>query len=334
MTEQLLSIKELKTYFYTENGEVPSVDGVTISIDRGETVALVGESGSGKSVTSLSIMRLIDSPGKIAGGEILFHGKDLTKVPMSEMRDLRGNDIAMIFQEPLTSLNPVFTVGNQMSESIILHQNKSKKEAKLIAIEMLKKVGIPRPDKVFDSFPHSLSGGMRQRVMIAMALSCNPQLLIADEPTTALDVTIQAQILKLMKELIKEYNTSILLITHDLGVVAEMADRVVVMYAGQVVEETDVFTLFREPKHPYTQGLINSTPKIHELKDELISIPGTVPNPLHYPQGCRFQERCPYVMDICREKLPQLKEILPKHSTRCWLHEEKVVDISESNAFA
>lgn len=229
----------------------------------------------------------------------------------------------MIFQEPLTSLNPVFTVGNQVSESIIEHQHKSKKEAKKLAIEMLTKVGIPRPEKVFHSYPHALSGGMRQRVMIAMALSCNPELLIADEPTTALDVTIQAQILNLMKELIIEFETSILLITHDLGIVAEMADRVIVMYGGQIVEETDVFTLFKHPKHPYTKGLLASTPKVHELKEELVSIPGSVPNPIDYPIGCRFADRCAWVMETCRTVHPKLIEIKPGHMVRCWLHEGK-----------
>lgn len=334
MAEEVLNVKNLKTYFHTENGIVPSVDDVSIKIKKGETLAIVGESGSGKSVTSLSIMRLIDSPGRIEGGQILFKGKDIVPIPMKEMRNLRGNEIAMIFQEPLTSLNPVFTIGNQMAESIMLHQKKGKKEARKLSIEMLQKVGIPRAEKVIDSFPHSLSGGMRQRVMIAMALSCNPELLIADEPTTALDVTIQAQILKLMKGLITEFDTSILLITHDLGVVAEMADRVVVMYAGQVVEETDVFTLFREPKHPYTKGLMDSTPKIHELRDVLISIPGTVPNPLHYPKGCRFIDRCPYAMQKCAEAQPKLEEILTDHKVRCWLHEEKVVDLYETKSFA
>lgn len=333
MAEEVLHVKNLKTYFHTENGIVPSVDDVSIQINKGETVAIVGESGSGKSVTSLSIMRLIESPGKIQGGQILFQGRDIVPISMKEMRQLRGNEIAMIFQEPLTSLNPVFTIGNQLAESIMLHLKKNKKEARELSIEMLKKVGIPRAEKVIDSFPHSLSGGMRQRVMIAMALSCNPKLLIADEPTTALDVTIQAQILKLMKGLISEFDTSILLITHDLGVVAEMADRVVVMYAGQVVEETDVFTLFREPKHPYTKGLMDSTPKIHELKDELTSIPGTVPNPLHYPNGCRFMDRCPYAMQKCAEAQPELKEILTSHKVRCWLHEEKVVDLYETKSF-
>lgn len=288
MSEKLLEINNLKTHFFTEAGVVPSVDDVSFSIKKGEIVAVVGESGSGKSVTALSIMRLLDKAGKVVNGEILFDGKDLTKASEKELRNLRGDDIAMIFQEPLTSLNPVFTIGNQMMEPIRLHLKLSKKDAKARCIEMLDKVGIPRADKVFDSFPHSLSGGMRQRVMIAMALSCNPMLLIADEPTTALDVTIQAQILNLMRDIVEDLGTAILIITHDLGVVAEMADKVVVMYAGQVVEYADVFTLFKNPKHPYTQGLIDSTPKINQLYEKLHSIPGTVPNPLNYPTGCRL----------------------------------------------
>ncbi len=323
----LLQVKNLKTYFHTENGVIPSVDGVTFELNKGETIAVVGESGSGKSVTSLSIMSLVGSPGRIEGGEINFEGKDLTKASKREMRNLRGNEISMIFQEPLTSLNPIFTVGNQISEAIILHQKVNKKVAKEKSIEMLKKVGIPRADKVFDSYPHSLSGGMRQRVMIAMALSCNPKLLIADEPTTALDVTIQAQILELMRGLTREYGTSIMLITHDLGVVAEMVDKVIVMYAGQVVEHTDVFTLFREPKHPYTKGLLDSTPKIHELKEELQSIEGAVPSPQDFPLGCRFHPRCPYATDKCVEEAPQLKEVSVGHKVRCWLHEEEEVTL-------
>lgn len=328
MSEQaLLDIQELKTYFYTENGVVPSVDGVTFQIKKGETIGIVGESGSGKSVTSLSIMGLVGAPGKIAGGKILFEGNDLVKASKKEMRRIRGNEIAMIFQEPLTSLNPVFTVGFQVAEAIRLHQQVSKEEAKQKGIELLKKVGIPRPDKVYSSYPHSLSGGMRQRVMIAMALSCNPKLLIADEPTTALDVTIQAQILHLMRELIKENGTSIILITHDLGVVAEMVDRVIVMYAGQVVEQTDVFTLFKKPRHPYTLGLLKSTPKIHELKDELESIEGTVPNPSNMPKGCRFHPRCPYAMDKCVTDAPELELINDGHQVRCWLHADGEVEL-------
>ncbi|MBR3119526.1 MAG: ABC transporter ATP-binding protein [Oceanobacillus sp.] len=323
MKEPFIHIKNLRTYFHTEDGTVPAVDDVSLSINKGEILAIVGESGSGKSVTSLSLMRLIDPPGRIESGEILFEGHNLVDYSMKKMRAIRGNKIAMIFQEPLTSLNPVFTVGNQISESIIEHQHKSKKEAKQLTIEMLTKVGIPRPDRVFHSYPHALSGGMRQRVMIAMALSCNPELLIADEPTTALDVTIQAQILHLMKELIIEFETSILLITHDLGVVAEMADRVIVMYGGQIVEETDVFTLFKHPKHPYTKGLLSSTPKVHELKEELVLIPGSVPNPIDYPIGCRFADRCALVMETCRTVHPELIEVKPGHLVRCWLHERK-----------
>ncbi|WP_077215025.1 ABC transporter ATP-binding protein [Bacillus dakarensis] len=326
-TDTILEVKDLKTYFYTENGVIPSVDGVTFDIKKGETIAIVGESGSGKSVTSLSIMGLVGSPGKVAGGEILFEGKDITKISKREMRKLRGNEIAMIFQEPLTSLNPLFTVGNQISESIRLHQKASKEEAKKIAIEMLKKVGIPRAEKIYSSHPHLLSGGMRQRVMIAMALSCNPKLLIADEPTTALDVTIQAQILELMRNLSRENDTSIMLITHDLGVVAEMVDKVIVMYAGQVVEHTDVYTLFKDPKHPYTKGLLDSTPKIHELKEELQSIEGTVPPPGSIPVGCRFNTRCPYATEKCFSETPELTEVSPNHQVRCWLHEEGEVAI-------
>jgi oligopeptide/dipeptide ABC transporter ATP-binding protein len=323
----LLEVKNLQTHFRTENGVVPSVDGVSFSIKKGEMIAVVGESGCGKSVTSLSIMGLIGAAGKIEGGSILFEGRDLTKLSKKEMRRLRGNDIAMIFQEPLTSLNPLFTVGNQISESIKLHQKVSKQEARVKSIDMLRKVGIPRPEKVYSSHPHLLSGGMRQRVMIAMALSCNPKLLIADEPTTALDVTIQAQILELMKDLTREYDTSIMLITHDLGVVAEMVDTVIVMYAGQVVEHTDVFTLFSNPKHPYTKGLLGSTPKIHERKDELVSIEGTVPTPASMPRGCRFHPRCPYAMEKCINQAPVLEETSPGHRIRCWLHEEGEVAI-------
>ncbi|CAD2080224.1 dipeptide/oligopeptide/nickel ABC transporter ATP-binding protein [Jeotgalicoccus coquinae] len=321
MSEKLLEINNLKTHFFTEAGVVPSVDDVSFSIKKGEIVAVVGESGSGKSVTSLSIMNLLDKAGKVVNGEILFDGKDLTKASEKELRNLRGDDIAMIFQEPLTSLNPVFTIGNQMMEPIRLHLKLNKKDAKARCIEMLDKVGIPRAEKVFDSFPHSLSGGMRQRVMIAMALSCNPMLLIADEPTTALDVTIQAQILNLMRDIVEDLGTAILLITHDLGVVAEMADKVVVMYAGQVVEYADVFTLFKNPKHPYTQGLIESTPKINQLYEKLHSIPGTVPNPLNYPSGCRFVDRCPFAMKQCITHEPNNTYTADGHTVKCWLHE-------------
>ncbi|MCF3944580.1 ABC transporter ATP-binding protein [Oceanobacillus alkalisoli] len=333
MEHALLTVNRLKTYFYTEDGVVPAVDDVSFAIKKGEVVAIVGESGSGKSVTSLSVMRLIENPGKIAGGEILFEGRNLVDISLKKMRELRGNQLAMIFQEPLTSLNPVFTIGNQLAESIRLHQKKNKKEAIKIGIEMLEKVGIARANQVYDQYPHALSGGMQQRVMIAMALSCNPKLLIADEPTTALDVTIQAQILRLMKDLIEEFGTSILLITHDLGVVAEMADQVIVMYGGQVVEQADVFTLFKEPKHPYTKGLIDSTPKIHEWKEELNSIPGTVPGPFEFPEGCKFADRCPFVMDKCKAESPPVIEIGKGHVVRCWLHGEKGLKLNESKSF-
>lgn len=321
----ILKVNNLHTYFRTEHGLIPSVNGVSFEVKEGETLAIVGESGSGKSVTALSIMGLIEPPGKIEKGEVLFQDKDLTKVSNNEYRKMRGNDIAMVFQEPLSSLNPLFTIGNQISESIKLHQNVDRKEAKKRSIEMINHVGIPRPDKVYDSFPHTLSGGMRQRVMIAIALSCQPKLLIADEPTTALDVTIQAQILKLMNDLAKEEDTAILMITHDLGVVAEMADKVVVMYAGQVVEYTDVFTLFSNPKHPYTKGLLDSTPKFFDSDEKLESIKGTVPTPDTMPKGCKFHPRCPFAMDICVAQEPKLDKVEgpAEQEVRCWLYSEK-----------
>ncbi|MFD1204811.1 MULTISPECIES: ABC transporter ATP-binding protein [Sporosarcina] len=327
-TETILKVDNLHTYFKTEHGKVPSVNGVSFEVKEGETLAIVGESGSGKSVTSLSIMGLIEAPGKVEKGSILFEKTDLTKIDKKAYRKLRGNEIAMIFQEPLTSLNPLFTIGNQLSEAIKLHQKVDKRVARVKGIEMLKHVGIPRAEKVFDSYPHVLSGGMRQRVMIAMALSCNPKLLIADEPTTALDVTIQAQILELMKKLSTENNTAILLITHDLGVVAEMADKVVVMYAGQVVEHTDVFTLFSNPKHPYTKGLLDSTPKFHEAEEELSSIRGTVPTPATMPVGCKFHPRCPFATEQCIVQEPVLEEISDDHQVRCWLYAEKEAVVS------
>jgi oligopeptide/dipeptide ABC transporter ATP-binding protein len=324
--ETLLEVKKLHTHFFTESGIVPSVNGVSFSVKRGETIGIVGESGCGKSVTSLSLLQLVSEPGKIVGGEILFEGEDLTKLSNKQMRKIRGNRISMIFQEPLTSLNPVFTIGNQLTESIKLHQDVDKKESKKKAIEMLKRVGIPKAEKHYYSFPHQLSGGMRQRVMIAMALSCNPQLLIADEPTTALDVTIQAQILQLMKNLSKEYQTSIIMITHDLGVVAEMVDRVVVMYAGQIVEQNNVFDLFKNPRHPYTKGLLNSTPKIH-LKEKLESIEGNVPTPNAMPIGCKFHPRCPLAIEKCKQVEPPLLRMGEDAEVRCWLHEDgEVID--------
>lgn len=327
-TETLLEVKNLHVHFATQSGVVPSVNGVTFAVKKGEMVGLVGESGCGKSVTSLAILQLLDEPGKIVAGEIFFDGIDLTKQSKRQMRQIRGNQISMIFQEPLTSLNPVFPIGSQISEAICLHQKVSKAEAKEKTVEMLKRVGIPRAEILYYAFPHLLSGGMRQRVMIAMALSCKPQLLIADEPTTALDVTIQAQILKLMKELSQEYQTSIIMITHDLGVVAEMVDRVIVMYAGQIVEQNNVFDIFADPKHPYTKGLLNSVPKIHQLNERLVPIEGNVPNPLDMPTGCRFHPRCPYSWEKCREAEPPLIQLGEGAEVRCWLHEPQGVTMT------
>lgn len=303
----ILQVKNLKTQFKTSKGVVNAVDGVDFEVDKGEVVAIVGESGSGKSVTSLSIMGLIPNPpGKIIDGEILFNNEDLIKKNKKQLQDIRGNRISMIFQEPMTSLNPVFTVGKQISEAVLRHEKVSKKEALDRAIEMLDLVGIPSPEKRVKDFPHQMSGGMRQRVMIAMALACNPELLIADEPTTALDVTIQAQILDLMLKLKEKLGTSILLITHDLGVVAEVAQKVVVMYCGKVVEKADVKTLFSDPKHPYTQGLLRSIPRIEDKKERLYMIKGMVPNPTEMPKGCAFSDRCDRCRDICLEQVPPL----------------------------
>lgn len=323
MNENILEIKNLQTHFSTENGIVKAVDGVSFEVKKGEILGVVGESGSGKSVTAASVMRLIPNPpGKIVGGEINFNGEDLLKKPMSEIRKIRGNEISMIFQEPMTSLNPVFKVGDQIAEVLRLHQGLSKKEARKKSIEMLKKVGIPSPEKRVDDHPHQLSGGMRQRVMIAMALACNPSLLIADEPTTALDVTIQAQILKLMDNLQKEFNTAILLITHDLGVVAEVANKVVVMYGGNVVESSDVYTLFKEPKHPYTKGLMDSIPKLEGKIEKLKPIRGNVPSPFKFPKGCKFADRCEYATKKCWEEKPELEEAKKGHMVRCFRYDE------------
>jgi len=326
MTEKLVEIRDLRTHFYTEDGIVPAVDGVNLYIKRGETLGVVGESGCGKSVTSLSIMRLIPNPpGKIVGGEILFEGEDLLKKSEAAMRKIRGNEISMIFQEPMTSLNPVYTIGDQLTEAIQLHQGLSRKDALAKAIEMLRLVGIPLPERRVKEYPHQLSGGMRQRVMIAMALSCNPKLLIADEPTTALDVTIQAQILELMKKLKKELGMAIMLITHDLGVVAEMCERVVVMYGGKVVEEADVVSLFKNPLHPYTEGLLRSIPRMDQETEKLHVIEGVVPNPLHMPKGCRFHPRCPYATDKCREAQPELEQVAPGRFVACFLSADRLV---------
>ncbi|RSD29392.1 ABC transporter ATP-binding protein [Mesobacillus subterraneus] len=320
----LLELKNLKTYFKRKKTVIPAVDGVDLVINKGETVALVGESGSGKSITSLSIMKLIPSPpGEIVDGQIHFEGRDLVKLSEEEMCKIRGNDISMIFQEPMTSLNPVLTIGEQIIEVLTYHQGLNQSAAKLKAIEMLELVGFSRAKEIINDYPHRLSGGMRQRVMIAMAMSCNPKLLIADEPTTALDVTIQAQILDLMKDLSKRFDTSILIITHDLGVVSEVADRVVVMYAGQVVEEALVEDLFENPLHPYTNGLMGSIPSIDEDHSRLVSIEGNVPSPENLPSGCRFAPRCPNAFDRCFSELPELSRKFGNRSVRCFLHDGK-----------
>ncbi|WP_343216806.1 ABC transporter ATP-binding protein [Crassaminicella profunda] len=319
MKKKLLEVKYLKTYFYTDQGVVPAVDGVDLYINEGETLGVVGESGSGKSVTSLSIMRLLqDTSGKIVNGYINFDDKDLLSLSESEMQNIRGNDIAMIFQEPMTSLNPVLKIGEQIQEAVELHLKLAKNKAKKHVVDMLKAVGIPRSEEIYDEYPHQLSGGMRQRVMIAMAMACRPKLLIADEPTTALDVTVQAQILDLMKKLKTENHTAIMMVTHDLGVVAETCERVVVMYCGRVVEYGDVYEIFEKPMHPYTRGLLNSIPKLRQKVDRLDSIPGTVPNPKNMPKGCKFAPRCAEAMDICFEKEPPLFYIDEGHKSKCW----------------
>ncbi|MCM3081552.1 ABC transporter ATP-binding protein [Brevibacillus invocatus] len=317
----ILEVEQLRTRFRTDNGVVSVVDGVDFSIRAGETLGVVGESGCGKSVTSLSIMRLLPPNGN-SGGTIRFNGKNVLELSEKEMQSVRGNEIAMIFQEPMTSLNPLHTVGKQIEEAVILHTGASRQQAKERAIAMLKAVGMPRAEEIYGEFPHQLSGGMRQRVMIAMAMSCDPKLIIADEPTTALDVTIQAQILDLMRDLKEKTGTSIMLITHDLGVVAEMCDRVIVMYAGQVVEETDVETLFENPKHPYTIGLMNSIPDLEDEREYLETIPGSVPLAHQMPKGCRFAPRCSKVMPVCEEKAPELLQ-LEGHKCRCWLYAEE-----------
>ncbi|GAB4433298.1 MAG: ABC transporter ATP-binding protein [Anaerolineales bacterium] len=321
-TKPLLEVKQLKTYFYTDDGVVRAVDGVDFEVYPGEIVGLVGESGCGKSVTSFSIMRLVDSPGRIVEGEIHFDGTNLLDLPEEEMTHVRGNRISMIFQQPQTALNPVFKVGDQISEVLSIHQGLDKEAGREKAIEMLKMVGIPDAERRVDSYPHEMSGGMAQRVMIAMALATLPELLIADEPTTALDVTIQAQILDLMRKLRENTGTAIILITHDLGVVAEMCERVAVMYAGEIVEQTDVGTLFDESLHPYTDGLIGSIPVLGKLKERLEVIPGSVPNLVNLPPGCRFAPRCKAVMDICTQKKPDLIDYKPGHKVRCWLYQD------------
>lgn len=324
MDKKILEIKNLKTHFFTDNGTVKAVDGVDIHINEGETLGVVGESGSGKSVTSLSIMGLLnDTSGRIVDGKIEFQGRNLVNLKEEDMRKIRGNDIAMIFQEPMTSLNPVLRIGKQISEAIKLHLKYDKQKAKEHTINMLKLVGIPRAENIYSEFPFQLSGGMRQRVMIAMAMACNPKLLIADEPTTALDVTIQAQILDLMKKLKEDVGTAIMFVTHDLGVVAEMCDRVVVMYAGRVVEHGDVYQIFENPKHPYTKGLLKSVPVLRQKVDRLASIPGNVPSPKNMPRGCKFAPRCENAFDKCWEEEPSFYDIEENHSSKCWLCNRK-----------
>ena len=322
----LLEVRNLQTHFFTEDGVVRAVDGVDITVYPGEVLGIVGESGCGKSVTSLSIMRLIGQPGKVVGGEILFDGKDLLKLPESEMMTVRGNRISMIFQQPQTSLNPVFRVGEQIGEVLNVHQDFGKEAAQKRTVELLKLVGIPDAERRAEAFPHELSGGMAQRVMIAMALACLPDLLIADEPTTALDVTIQAQILDLMRNMREQFGSAVILITHDLGVIAEMADRVAVMYAGEIVEQTSVLSLFKEPLHPYTKGLIGSTPVLGRVREKLDVIPGAVPNLVNLPKGCRFAPRCAariqHNLAICTEQDPDLIQYDEGHIIRCWLYQD------------
>jgi oligopeptide/dipeptide ABC transporter ATP-binding protein len=321
--ETLLELRDLKTHFHTDEGVAKAVDGVSYVVKSGETLGVVGESGCGKSVTALSVMRLIpDPPGKIVQGSIHFEGVDLVRLPDEEMRKIRGNRIGMIFQEPMTSLNPVFTVGDQIIEAVVLHRGATYDEARNHAIEMLRRVGIPSPESRVDDYPHQMSGGMRQRVMIAMALSCDPRLLIADEPTTALDVTIQAQILELMRRLQDDLGMSILLITHDLGVVAQNAQHVAVMYAGKVVEYSDTKEVFGNPRHPYTVGLFRSIPKLGVKVAKLDTIPGTVPSALEFPSGCRFHNRCPFATERCSTDEPALRSIAPGHTVACHYAEE------------
>jgi len=323
MSKAVVELKDLQTHFQTEEGTVKAVNHVSFTVREGETVCVVGESGCGKSVTALSIMGLIAESGSVVGGDILYEGKSLLGMKEKELRSLRGNDIAMIFQEPMTSLNPVFTVGEQIVETLREHELLSKNEAYKKAIELIRKVGIARADEIVHSYPHELSGGMLQRIMIAVALSCNPKLLIADEPTTALDVTIQAQILDLLRQVKEEFKTSILLITHDLGVVAEMADYVVVMYGGKVIEEAPVLEIFQNPKHPYTKGLLKSKPVMGKRIDKLYSIPGQVHNLVGLDEFCYFSGRCEHCMEICKEEAPNLNVHDENHKVACWLYEER-----------
>jgi len=322
----LLEVKNLHTYFKTRKGIVKAVNDVSYSLDEGKTIGIVGESGSGKSVSAMSILQLLDGNGYIADGEVIFENRDLTKLSQQEMYEIRGNKISVIFQEPMTSLNPVFTVKRQLSEPFMIHQNMNKKQAEAMALKMLEAVQIPNPEAVLKQYPHQLSGGMRQRVMIAMALACKPKILIADEPTTALDVTIQAQILRLMNDLQRDNGTAIIFITHDLGVINEMADDVVVMYCGQVVEQTSARTIFTDcpTSHPYTEGLMYSIPRIDNITHKLEPIPGVVPHPLALPKGCKFAPRCKYATQKCLEEEPALQEVAPGQKVRCFYPEKEV----------
>jgi peptide/nickel transport system ATP-binding protein len=315
----VLEVRGLRTEFRTDDGDFPAVDGVSFSVEAGQTLAIVGESGCGKSMTALSIMGLVPNPpGRIAGGSIRFEGRELVGLPKRELLDLRGNGMAMIFQEPMTSLNPAFSIGDQIVEGLLRHRAISRAEAQARAIEVLRQVRIPAPEQRFHEYPHKLSGGMRQRAMIAMALACQPRLLIADEPTTALDVTIQAQIIELMRTLQAETGTAVILITHDLGVVAEVADEVAVMYAGKIVERAPAQALFEQPQHPYTVGLLGSIPRLDVQRERLASIEGQVPNPLRRPAGCKFADRCPFAIAKCRAEVPPLLEVGPSHRSACW----------------
>jgi len=325
MADPILQLRDLRTYFHTDAGEARAVDGVSLDISRGETLALVGESGCGKSMTAMSILRLVPAPpGRIVGGSVMFEGRDLVAISEEEMRTIRGNDISMIFQEPMTSLNPVFKISTQIGGVLKTHRGMDDDACRDETIRLLKEVGIPAPEQRVDEYPHQLSGGMRQRVMIAMALACDPKVLIADEPTTALDVTVQAQILELLKRLQEEHNMAILLITHDLGVVAETADRVAVMYAGEIIEEAPVVELYENPSHPYTVGLFKALPGAHIGGTRLESIKGTVPPATRFPHGCRFHPRCPYKMAVCEDEPPNFV-VAEAHTAKCWLHDKEVM---------
>lgn len=321
----VLDIRNLKSHFFTAKGEVPAVDGVSIQVPEGKIIGIVGESGCGKSMTAMSVMGLLRYPGKVVDGTILLDGRDITHLRPKELAQVRGNDISMIFQEPMTSLNPVYPVGRQVREAILLHQKMSKEEAKQKVIDIFRAVGIPEPEKRYDSYPHQLSGGLRQRVMIGMAMVCKPKVMIADEPTTALDVTIEAQILRLMKKLCKEQGTSIILITHNMGVVAEVCDYVYVMYAGKVMEQAETFELFENTEHPYTRGLLKSIPRMDEKADRLYTIEGVVPNLLHLPAGCNFCNRCENATERCHQEKPCLYQTSEGHGVRCFLYESEVM---------